>query len=575
MMGNRSVSFYSEENKFSDSSQQSLSLSETSSSIDSGQSLLDNVIIYDDYFKNIAHSWTPLGNAFIPCVILEDIEYCPAKLLEEVVFKDQLMQFSPKLYKKILPSFFLTQYEVDVINNIISRADCGYTGEKLKYNDYFVKLQDAKDLYEFLLLCHNLLNSDEVGDPIKCGFLRINKMAVVPYILRDEEQLVPLTYFEGNIKKFEDEAVILTTAEWIYIKMCFLIQGTREELLDKNMKFIPIATLKKGAKSSMVYDKFWPGTSDQFKPLSFKSSENFTPLMWIESPVYDFNTVNNKPAIEPNYSKCNLLQYNEELSQLEYCSNFLSGQSSIDSFSLVDLNLKNFYWGRVVDVFLPIILKRDEKLCAAQYVEDFIFKDILQSLNPMVYENAIPSTMTTETDTEILNNMIGLHYKEYEKNAIKPGDSLVNLAHIKMFNEFIIYCNKLLSSKITNNLEKYGFVRINRKPLVPFIKREGKHFVPFMYFEGNLENYVEMCVTATRKEWWYMKICFVIQGTRAEVIDTERKIIELDLMKNSFGKTFKIDEFWPKQKSILTKISAKRRNKYVPLKWCELPDHFY
>jgi len=169
-------------------------------------------------------------------------------------------------------SHTITGSEAKLLNEInVFHTDSAYGKEMfVAGKDQVVRLEDVHELYTFLKVCYNRLKNKK-SQQEKCGFLRINRMEIVPYCIKDNQKYVPLYYFKSiDIRN----AIEIDHLNMAYIKFCCLVQCINNELFKKNsFLVISLENIKKYYPKETSFEDYWPPAED-YSRLLVNSNSN-------------------------------------------------------------------------------------------------------------------------------------------------------------------------------------------------------------------------------------------------------------------------------------------------------------
>ena len=122
-----------------------------------------------------------------------------------------------------------------------------------------VKLNDAKEFYRFLDLCHKKLVLKRSNASDRCGFFRINGESVVPYTVKEGVKYVPLFYFEGETEHLNMKSAEVNGWDLAYLKFCCKVQGIRNELFASDVcKVVALEDIKQHFPEGTNFEDYWP-----------------------------------------------------------------------------------------------------------------------------------------------------------------------------------------------------------------------------------------------------------------------------------------------------------------------------
>lgn len=159
-----------------------------------------------------------------------------------------------------ISGYHITEAEATLLNEInINHCDVQFGRAIFTTKDHVVRLQDLRELSNFLDVCCNKLASSGANAKDKCGFIRINKESIVPYTVKDGNKYIPLFYFEGEIKNLKLKAKNFTSLELAYLKFCCKVQGIKKELFAREtFPVVSLSDVKNFYSADTVFEDYWP-----------------------------------------------------------------------------------------------------------------------------------------------------------------------------------------------------------------------------------------------------------------------------------------------------------------------------
>ncbi|XP_071447290.1 uncharacterized protein [Hetaerina americana] len=205
--------------------------------------------------------WETFGKCYIPYIFRRGIKYVAVRMVEMKLLNKFLAHVHPDLYScTCIRSYFITESETRLLNEInVRHSETQFGKESFTCKDSVVLLQDAVEFYNFLEVTYSklLLHKNDPKD--KCGFIRINGEAVVPFTVRDGEKYVPLFYFEGETDNLKLKAKQLEGWDLSYLKFCCKVQGIRNELFASDTcSVISLNDIKSYFPASTLFQDYWP-----------------------------------------------------------------------------------------------------------------------------------------------------------------------------------------------------------------------------------------------------------------------------------------------------------------------------
>ncbi|XP_017461970.1 PREDICTED: serine-rich adhesin for platelets [Rhagoletis zephyria] len=206
--------------------------------------------------------WTTFGKTYIPYIYRQQEKYCSVRMIEMKLLGKYLNCLHPDIYSSCtcVRSYYITEAEARLLIEInIKHCDGEFGRDIFTQKDLVVRLSDATKFYQFLDICYRKLISGSKSPSEKCGFIRINKESVVPYTVRNNEQVVPLFYFEGETENLKQKADYLSGWDLAYLKFCCKVQGIRNELFSsENVAVISLTDIKSYFPNGTEFEDYWP-----------------------------------------------------------------------------------------------------------------------------------------------------------------------------------------------------------------------------------------------------------------------------------------------------------------------------
>ncbi|XP_072402443.1 uncharacterized protein [Diabrotica undecimpunctata] len=295
--------------------------------------------------------------------------------------------------------------------------------------------------------------------------------------------------------------------------------------------------------------------------------------------------------MEANKVKMNSPQrHQQQQSQNINLLNFLSGgdktksknsggTNEVDTKNIDEESVKGrFGWTMMGKIHIPYILRSGEKYCAVRMVEMKVLNKLLNFLHQDLYNcTNIRSYYITEAEARLLNEINFKHCDyQFGREQFTSRDLIVRLVDGNEFYQFLGHCYAKLSNNDTEkvkNLDRCGFIRINKESVVPYTLYNELKYVPLFYFEGETDNLRQR---ADKLEGWdlaYLKFCCKVQGIRNELFAHETcSVISLNDIKNYFPPGTIFEDYWPKKnlesQLLISKTSTPSHN---TIQWTRQP----
>jgi len=196
---------------------------------------------------------------------------------------------------------FITDHEAKLLNDINqNHVDCMYGNEMfVAGKDYIVYLKDVHKFYTFIKVCYETLWCNiQTGRKEKCGFIICNPRLAVPYCIIDNQKFVPLLFFEGETDSLIRQAVKLENWNLAYLKLCFVVQGLKNEYLNIDSCLVTsVDVIKSYYPTDTYFEDYWPSNN---KFLAFFQNNKYPTHVnpsgaWIIKPPRVVPAENNIP----------------------------------------------------------------------------------------------------------------------------------------------------------------------------------------------------------------------------------------------------------------------------------------
>ncbi|XP_056645394.1 uncharacterized protein LOC130450790 isoform X1 [Diorhabda sublineata] len=234
-----------------------------------------------------------------------------------------------------------------------------------------------------------------------------------------------------------------------------------------------------------------------------------------------------------------------------------------------------FGWTLMGKIHIPYILRSGESYCAVRMVEMKVLNKLLNYLHQDLYNcTNIRSYYITEAEARLLNE-INLKHCDYQfgREQFTSRDLIVRLTDANEFYQFLGHCYaKLVNTTDAENLERCGFIRINKESVVPYTVYNDQKYVPLFYFEGETDNLKQR---ADKLEGWdlsYLKFCCKVQGIRNELFAHDScSVISLNDIKNYFPPGTMFEDYWPKKNLDSQLLISRNSNPQQIVQWTRQP----
>ncbi|XP_017044836.1 uncharacterized protein LOC122320867 [Drosophila ficusphila] len=228
---------------------------------DSGSDKKSSAGSCDEESINGHFGWAQFGKVSIPYIFRQSEKYCSVRMIELKLLGKYLNGLHPDIYSSCtgVRSFYITDAEARLFIEINHKHCDGEFGRDIfNQKDLVVRLSDASEFYQFLDTCYCKLVSGSKTSSEKCGFICINKESVVPYTVHNNQQVVPLFYFEGETENLKTKAELLNGWDLAYLKFVCKVQGIRNELFSsENVPVISLTDIK-SYFPNVTFEDYWP-----------------------------------------------------------------------------------------------------------------------------------------------------------------------------------------------------------------------------------------------------------------------------------------------------------------------------
>ncbi|KAJ8930439.1 hypothetical protein NQ314_016766 [Rhamnusium bicolor] len=259
-------------------------------------------------------------------------------------------------------------------------------------------------------------------------------------------------------------------------------------------------------------------------------------------------------------------------------NNSVPAQSSSDSETknIDEESIKGrFGWTLMGKMHIPYILRSGESYCAVRMVEMKVLNKLLNYLHQDLYNcTNIRSYYITEAEARLLNEINFKHCDyQFGREQFTSRDLIVRLTDANEFYQFLGHCYaKLVNTADAENLDRCGFIRINRESVVPYTVYNEQKYVPLFYFEGETDNLKQR---ADKLEGWdlsYLKFCCKVQGIRNELFAHDScSVISLNDIKNYFPPGTMFEDYWPKKNLDSQLLISRNSNQQQIVQWTRQP----
>ncbi|CAH1985352.1 unnamed protein product [Acanthoscelides obtectus] len=234
-----------------------------------------------------------------------------------------------------------------------------------------------------------------------------------------------------------------------------------------------------------------------------------------------------------------------------------------------------FGWTLMGKMHIPYIIRSGESYCSVRMVEMKVLNKLLNYLHQDLYNcTNIRSYYITESEAKLLNEINFKHCDyQFGREQFTPRDLIVRLSDANEFYQFLGHCYaKLMNTSDADNLDRCGFIRINRESVVPYTVYNDQKYVPLFYFEGETDNLKQR---ADKLEGWdlsYLKFCCKVQGIRNELFAHDScSVISLNDIKNYFPPGTVFEDYWPKKNLDSQLLISRNSSQTQIVQWTRQP----
>lgn len=253
----------------------------------------------DEESRKGRYGWFDIDRIALPFIFRHGTEkYTSVRMVEQRLLNKYLQVLLPEVKSCIcIRSYYITDAECKLLNEI--RKDCIYGKEAFTNEDLMVCIKDVEEFQKFLAFCRQrlVLRQGDACDP--CGFLNINGMSVVSYIMKEGIKYVPLFYFANGADLLKLKSKTVKGWDLTYLKFCCKVQGVPGVLfpneicsvvaLEEIMNHFPVGT---------TFKQYWP-TKGNIKALpDIRASTGVG--NWVQRPAGQPDKMqNNMAQIQP------------------------------------------------------------------------------------------------------------------------------------------------------------------------------------------------------------------------------------------------------------------------------------
>jgi len=230
--------------------------------------------------------WIDIQKKQIPYIFRGDKkeQYASVRIVEEKILHSLLTCLPKPLVSFYgIQSYYITAAECRLLNDINTNHTGGYFG-KTSFNekDTVIKLKDATEYTNYVLLCYRRIVKKEVNPTDRCGFVIIGGDGILPYVRYNDKKCIPLFYLEDEDITAEISKASIKIGGWdmVYLKFCCKIQGIKATLYASDeCKVVP---LDKVIPDGTQCEDYWPATHEYnqigFTRVLFAGGWTFPPV---------------------------------------------------------------------------------------------------------------------------------------------------------------------------------------------------------------------------------------------------------------------------------------------------------
>lgn len=195
----------------------------------------------------------------------KQIKYVSQHIAQSKLFSKYFLKLHPKICACVqIKTYPLTKKEEQLFDEINSKHLAPSKIPKQKTR-FIIQLTELKNYFIFLISCFYKLSSNDTRINVKekFGLIRVNIDSVIPYHVINNEKYVPFFYFENKFKELKSQAIPMDKWSYIYIKLCYLIQGIKFDFSNINsFLLISINIVKRYLAPNTQIQEYWPAITD-------------------------------------------------------------------------------------------------------------------------------------------------------------------------------------------------------------------------------------------------------------------------------------------------------------------------
>lgn len=216
-----------------------------------------------------------------------------------------------------------------------------------------------------------------------------------------------------------------------------------------------------------------------------------------------------------------------------------------------------FGWAEIGNTTIPYLTRCGERYVSLRMVENKIFvryKNLFTDEVRSCFRVKIHHV--TNAEAQLLNEINFRHCDNfYGRLEFSVSDGIISFKDFTEMYDFLNFCHLRLTEKITPPQSRCGFVQIAAQSSVPYVRHNGKQYVPLFYFEGECKYLEEQSTTLSGWDLAYLKLFCKIQGIRKALYDKDAvRVVEMELVKKFFPPDTTFEDTWPVDCNIYTLV---------------------
>nr|XP_016946073.1 uncharacterized protein LOC108021781 [Drosophila suzukii] len=207
--------------------------------------------------------WAQFGTIHVPYIYRNSQKYMCVRMLfaEPVLFKCRNFMH-PDIFALCghMTRLPITSSEMRLLNEI-NRDHCDgqFSSEKFTLRDTVIHIIDAYEFYLFLGFCCNKLTRGSRFPWEPCSFIRIAGSFLVPYIVRNNQKIMPIFFFTRESEPLQSNEEPVTGWDLSYMKFCCRLLNIREELCSgDHLTAISLNEIEDAFPSGYDCEECWP-----------------------------------------------------------------------------------------------------------------------------------------------------------------------------------------------------------------------------------------------------------------------------------------------------------------------------